>query len=319
MKRRRHTVLPGQEGALVDVLAQLLGEPSPQAEARIARGSVWVDGRRARGPAVSLRAGQILTVVLEEAGADVLAPPPPPPTLEVIYRDEACIAVAKPSGINAQATPGRLDDNLLDVVSGILERPAGLVHRLDRETSGVTVFGITRQDTSALAAAFREGTALKRYLAVCGPGLMAHGEGGRIDLPLSRDPSRPGRFRASRKAHGVEAVTDWSRLHAGDDHALVALFPQTGRTHQLRAHLTALDAPICGDARYGGARTVGGQPAGRCLLHAQGLLLPHPRTGRPLLLEAPLPEDLAQVFRRDGVTPPSGPWKTGTAAPGVSV
>lgn len=319
MKRRRHTVLPQQAGPLVDVLAEVLGEAPEQAGERVTRGSVWVDGRRARLLTMALRPGQILTVVLEEAGADVMAPATAPPPIEVLYRDEACIAVAKPAGLNAQASPGRVDDNLLEAVSRLLGHPAGLVHRLDRETSGVTVFGVTRQDTSALAAAFREGTAHKRYLSVCGPELAAHGEGGRIDLPLSRDPSRPGRFRASRRAHGVEAVTDWSLLHAADDHALVVLFPQTGRTHQLRAHLTALDAPICGDARYNGARTVGGQPAERCLLHAQGLLLPHPRTGQPLLLEAPLPEDLGRVFRRDGVTPPSGPWKTGAAESDVTV
>lgn len=312
-------MLPGQEGPLVEVLAAVLGEDASQAHERIARGSVWVDGRRARVATVVLRAGQILTVVLEEAGADVLAPPTPPPPLAVVYRDEACIAVAKPSGINAQATPGRVDENLLGEVSRLLGHPAGLVHRLDRETSGVTVFGITKQDTSALAAAFREGTAHKRYLAVCGPALEGHGQGGRVDLPLSRDPSRPGRFRASRKAHGVSAVTDWSLLHAGADHALVALFPRTGRTHQLRAHLTALEAPICGDARYGGARMVAGQAAERCLLHAQALLLPHPRTGKPLLLEAPLPEDVERVFREDGVTPPSGAWDVEAVGLSVSV
>jgi len=319
LKRRRHTVLPEQAGPLVDVLAEVLGEAKARAEERVARGSVWVDGRRARVAGVALRAGQILTVVLEEAGEDVLAPAAPPPPIEVLYRDEACIAVAKPAGINAQASPGRVDENLLSEVSRLLGHPAGLVHRLDRETSGVTVFGVTKQDTSALAEAFREGTAHKRYLAACGPALADHGEGGRIDLPLSRDPSRPGRFRASRRAHGVHAVTDWSLLHAEQDHALVALFPRTGRTHQLRAHLTALDAPICGDARYGGARTIGGQPADRCLLHAQALLLPHPRTGAPLLLEAPLPEDLHRVFRQDGVTPPIGTWNVGGVGDGPSV
>jgi 23S rRNA pseudouridine1911/1915/1917 synthase len=252
--------------------------------------------------------GATLLVVLEESGQDVLEALPPPSPLHVLYEDDVLLAVDKPAGITAQPTPGRAGDSLLDLASQRMGREVGLVHRLDRETSGVTVFGLTRKATSALAAAFREGGARKRYLAACGPRLADAGERGTIDLPLSRDPSRPGRFRATRAAHGVDARTLWVRLAAMEDHALVALFPLTGRTHQLRAHLAALHAPIGGDLRYGGQRLVAGEPAGRCLLHAQGLLLRHPTRGSPLLLESPVPTDLARVFRADGVTPPSGPW-----------
>ena len=188
-------------------------------------------------------------------------------------------------------------------MSAHLGRTAGLVHRLDRETSGVTVFGKSPKATSALAAEFREGGARKRYLAACGPSLP---ERGTIDLPLSKDPSRPGRFRATRAANGVPAVTDYVRLHAAEDHALVALFPKTGRTHQLRAHLAALGAPIAGDKRYGGQPAVAGRKAERCLLHAQALCIAHPETRQLLLLEAPPPDDLASVFAADGVAPPGG-------------
>src|SRR5262249_23764647 len=134
-----------------------------------------------------------------------------------------------------------------------------------------------------------------------GPGLP---EGGIIDLPISRDPSRPGRFRATRAANGLSAVTDFTRLFSASDFCLVALFPRTGRTHQLRAHLTAQGSPIRGDASYVGAREAGGLPALRCLLHAQALQLLHPATGKPLLLEAAPPEDLAAFFRVARVVPP---------------
>src|SRR5207245_2091986 len=109
-------------------------------------------------------------------------------------------------------------------------------------------------------------------------------------------------------ANGLAAETDLVRLFADPEFALVAAFPLTGRTHQIRAHLTALGAPIAGDARYGGPATLAGEPIRRCLLHAQALRLAHPRTGRPILLEAPPPEDLASWFSRAGLPVPSGEW-----------
>jgi len=317
VKKRRHVVSGAEAGPLSSILAGVLGEAPAVVRQRIEQGGAYVDGRRVKDPARAVRAGQVLTVVLEESGEDVLHPPAAPPTLEVLHRDAWMLVVAKPAGLTAQPTPGRSGDSLLDVASALAQQPVGLVHRLDRETTGVTVFGLTREATSALAAAFREGTAKKRYLAACGPALAAHGTQGEIDLPLSKDPSRPGRFRATRAAHGVPAHTLWRLLCADEDHALVSLFPQTGRTHQLRAHLTALGAPICGDRRYGGQPLVAGAAAERCLLHAQGLELPHPKTGRAVLFEAPLPSDLSRVFAADGVTPPVGRWQTpGPGGPG---
>jgi 23S rRNA pseudouridine1911/1915/1917 synthase len=179
------------------------------------------------------------------------------------------------------------------------------VHRLDRETSGVTVFGKTAQATTALAAEFREGRARKRYLAATGPGLPPSGT---VDLPLSKDPSRPGRWRASRTANGVPALTVFRTLYTGPEYCLVELLPRTGRTHQLRAHLTALGAPILGDSRYGGAVRAGGISAPRCLLHAQALELSHPRTGLPLRVESPVPEDLRRFFEHAGIPAPAGPF-----------
>jgi 23S rRNA pseudouridine1911/1915/1917 synthase len=155
------------------------------------------------------------------------------------------------------------------------------VHRLDRETSGITVFGKTPASTSALAAAFREGRVQKEYLAITSSGLPASGV---IELPLSKDPSRPGRWRASDTANGIDAVTHYERLADDGTYAVVALFPQTGRTHQLRAHLTGIGFPIVGDKLYGG------DEGPRCLLHARRLKLD------ALSLEAPVPADLAHLI-----------------------
>ncbi len=279
MKRR--TVVAGEEGPLAEVLARALGTGEDVARALVARGAVYVDGKRATDAARQVPAGAKLTAVLEESGRAVGEQPAPPAALEVLYEDDDVLAVNKPAGVTAQPTPGRVGESLLDLVSARLGRPAGLVHRLDKETSGVTVFGKSPKATSLLAAAFREGRAKKRYLAVTGKGLP---ERGRVTLPLSKDPSRPGRWRATRQANGLDAVTDYVRLSDGET-CLVELFPQTGRTHQLRAHLAGIGFPIVGDRLYGGA------PGPRCLLHAQRLEVDG------LVLEAPVPEDFPRPGR----------------------
>ncbi|WNG55460.1 RluA family pseudouridine synthase [Archangium gephyra] len=301
MKRRTFRVEAAHTGRpLGEALAAELGLPREEAERLVGVGAVYVAGRRSRDVGSRLAAGQVVTVVLEEGGQSPLAAPPASePTLRILHEDADVIAVDKPAGMTAQPTEGRVGDSLVDRVGEYLKRPAGLVHRLDRETSGVTVFGKTPQATTALAEEFREGRARKRYLAAVGP--VALPPQGTIDLPLSKDPSRPGRWRATRAANGISALTEYRVLHAGPDFCLVELLPQTGRTHQLRAHLTALGAPILGDKRYGGAARAGGIEAPRCLLHAQALELGHPRTGALVRFEAPIPEDLARFFAAAGI------------------
>jgi 23S rRNA pseudouridine1911/1915/1917 synthase len=307
MKRRTFRVEAAHMNRpLGEALAAELGVPRGEAERLVGVGAVYVAGRRSRDAGTRLAAGQVVTVVLEEGGQSPLAAAPAPvPAPRVLHEDEDVIVVDKPAGMTAQPTEGRVGDSLVDRVGEHLKRPAGLVHRLDRETSGVTVFGKTPQATTALAEEFREGRARKRYLAAVGPVELP--SRGAIDLPLSKDPSRPGRWRATRAANGIPAFTEYRVLHAGRDFCLVELLPQTGRTHQLRAHLTALGAPILGDKRYGGAARAGGIPAPRCLLHAQALELAHPRTGKPVRFEAPVPEDLARFFVAARVLAPSGP------------
>lgn len=296
MKRRSFQA--PTEDALKALVARELGE---EAVPLIERGAVYVDGRRTRLPDAPVRQGQTILAVLEEGGVSALAAARELPPLRVLFEDDAVIAVDKPAGVTAQATAAREGESLLDMVQKHLGREAGLVHRLDKETSGVTVFGKTAAATTALAEAFREGKAEKRYFAITGPGLPAEGV---IDLPLSKDPSRPGRWRATKRANGIPAVTEFKTVHAGR-FCIVSLHPKTGRTHQLRAHLTALGCPILGDKRYGGASELGNWSAPRCLLHAERLTLPHPTTGKPLLLISPVPEDLAVFFRAANLDLPS--------------
>jgi 23S rRNA pseudouridine1911/1915/1917 synthase len=292
MKRRAFRLGPQEASGLASAVSRELGIADEDARKLVERGAVYVRGRRCRTPDSKLRGGDPVSVVLEEGGRSALEPAASL-KLRVLFEDEERLAVDKPAGVPTQPTPGRVGDSLADAVHAYLGRPGGLVHRLDRETSGVVLFGKTKAATSRLAAAFRQGEVEKLYAAVTGPGLARDG---RVDLPLSRDPSRPGRFRATRAAHGVPALTEWSLLASGD-FCLVALRPRTGRTHQLRAHLAALGAPIAGDVRYGGVRALAGLPAGRCLLHAWTLRIAE------FQVEAPVPPDMGVFFDRARLPP----------------
>jgi 23S rRNA pseudouridine1911/1915/1917 synthase len=168
------------------------------------------------------------------------------------------------------------------------------VHRLDRETSGVTVLARTREAAAALSAAFRDGRPEKTYLALAAR--TPSPAEGRLDAPLGPDPSRPGRRAVL--ASGEPAATRYRTLRAGPaGTALVECRPETGRTHQIRAHLAHLGAPLLGDPRYGGPRRVLETSVPRVMLHARRLELAHPASGAPLAFEAPVPEDFLSVLR----------------------
>jgi 23S rRNA pseudouridine1911/1915/1917 synthase len=162
-----------------------------------------------------------------------------------------------------------------------------LVHRLDRETSGVTVFARTRDAAAALAEAFRTGTPEKTYLALCARAPSP--PEGRVELSLGKDPARAGLRRVD--PAGEPAATRYRTLRESPGGALVEARPETGRTHQIRVHLAALGAPLLGDARYGGPRRVGEVAVPRVMLHAARLELPHPATGARMVFEAAPPED----------------------------
>src|SRR5262249_59743655 len=151
----------------------------------------YVDGRRSHRRDRSLKPANSVTVVLSERGRASLDPIGTPPSIPILFEDSALLAVNKPSGLDSQPSASREGDNLLDLLAVRLRRRPGVVHRLDRETSGVLVFGKTSQATGALSDQFRRGSVRKRYLAATGPGLA---ESGTIDLPISKDPTRIRRY-----------------------------------------------------------------------------------------------------------------------------
>jgi 23S rRNA pseudouridine955/2504/2580 synthase len=289
--------------------------------ARLCRtGQVRVDGRRVEA-ATRLLPGQSVRVPpLPAAPAPPPAPKPDPGAaaeLErmLLYRDDQLLVLNKPPGLPTQGGPGiarHLDGMLAAWASGTGQRPR-LVHRLDRDTSGVLVVARTPGVAGKLAAAFRTRAVEKVYWAVV-IGRPVPVEG-RIDVMLSRHDPGPGGARVALAApddpDAARAITEYRTLdHAGRRFAWLELRPLTGRTHQLRVHCAAIGAPILGDAAYGG---VPGAEAGTTLLeaeaqklhlHARRLVLPHPAGGM-LAVEAELPAHMAATFRALGFVAPA--------------
>lgn len=288
-------------------------------------GQVRIDGRRAEA-ATRLAAGQSVRI------PPLPAPPPAkpvPPALDpesaearalmacILYRDEQVIVLNKPPGLAVQGGPGitRHLDGMLDALRfGAPDRPR-LVHRLDRDTSGVLVLARGPASAAKLAAAFRSRTMEKIYWAVVA-GRPAPEEG-RIDIALRRDGGNRGEmtYLAERDdPDAARAITEYRTLdHAARKLSWLELRPLTGRTHQLRVHCVALRAPIVGDWKYhrpdqNNAFTalISGLPD-RLHLHARALSLPHPAGGR-LVVEAALPPHMQESFRTLGFTaPPPAP------------
>ncbi len=239
-------------------------------------------------------------------GQEVEVEPAEPPPLkafaeelpfEVLYEDEAVIAVNKPAGMVVHAGAGNYAGTLVNALlhrygslsqtSGPL-RP-GIVHRLDRFTSGVILVARTDAAHRALAAQFAARTVEKTYLALVHGAVKA--EQGRVDKPVTRDPVRRVRMTAA-LGRGREARSEYRVLRRCQDYTLLEVRIGTGRTHQIRVHLASIGHPVAGDRLYGAPAKAPVPAPGRYFLHAQRLRFVSPGTGGAVTVEAPLPADL---------------------------
>jgi 23S rRNA pseudouridine955/2504/2580 synthase len=271
-------------------------------------GQVRIDGRRAKANARL------------EAGAEIRVPPlgeAPPPAADrskekplgdadiafirslVLYRDDDVIALDKPPGLAVQGGTGthRHVDGMLEGLRFGAEEAPRLVHRLDRDTSGVLLLGRSRAAAAALGKVFRGREARKIYWAIVVG--VPDPRQGRIDLAIAKLPGRAGEKMAVDREAGQRAITDFRVLEsAGRRLAWLALWPQTGRTHQLRVHCAAIGCPVLGDGKYGGQDAfIAGQGLSRKLhLHAREITTPHPTTGKPLIVRAPLPAHMRETW-----------------------
>ncbi|MEZ5989731.1 MAG: RluA family pseudouridine synthase [Planctomycetota bacterium] len=272
----------------------------------VAAGAVLVDGERR--PA-SYRLTEGAEVEVEQRPRDELRgrSPVAPPALVVLYEDEDVVVLDKPAGHAMHAGGSVFSGTIAEAAEarwgpGLPQRAPGepgIVHRLDQDTSGVVVLARTEAALAGLMRQFEARTVEKEYTAlVAGRPRFASDW---IEKPLERDPRRKDRMRVARK-DGREAATYWELVEDFDGFALLRCRPRTGRTHQIRVHLAAVDLPIVGDEVYRPRSAQGrGLPAdapapGRFFLHAAALAFDHPRDGRRLRFEAPLPPDLARLL-----------------------
>lgn len=326
---------PGDAGQRLDVvLHRLAGEGVSRARIQewIRSGKARVNGRAAAKPGLRLEAGDEMSLVMEPLPSALA---PEPGVLDVVHEDPAFLVLNKPAGLTVHPAPGEKQGTLvaralaayprLAALAG--ERP-GVVHRLDKDTSGLLVLALTEASRLALAGAFAERQVGKEYLAVV-HGVPAF-PSGICDAPIGRDPRNPVRMAVADKG-GRPARSAWRVLWAdpAGRAALLAVRIFTGRTHQVRVHLAHLGHPLLGDRTYGPLEQAAWRrnpPAplrlfSRHLLHAWRLAFDHPGTGRRLAFQLPPPRDflalllaLARRTQRVAVTGLAGSGKSSLLA-----
>ena len=310
-RKVRHVVTPDAEGSRADAfLASLHPELSRSRVAKLAReGRLLVDGRKAK-PSRRLKAGEEVVLLVPEEGPS-LEPVPMP--LDIVYEDEEVVVVNKPRGLVVHPAPGVRDE--VTLVHGLLAhcgrlssvgaplRP-GIVHRLDRDTSGLIVVAKTDRAHLSLQKQFEERRVDKRYLAVVAGDVPD--EHALIDAPIGRD-FEEGERRSVGGLGMREALTEFWVRERLSGFTLLEVKIYSGRTHQIRVHMAFIGHPILGDEKYAPRRGIkavkedaelerlvselGGQA-----LHAWRLSFNHPTTGKRLSFEAPLPPEMSRLL-----------------------
>jgi 23S rRNA pseudouridine1911/1915/1917 synthase len=300
---RQLPVPDGLDGMRVDAgLSRLLGMSRTAVAALAEDGRVAVDGRAA-GKSDRLIAGSWLEVALPEpaAPADIAGPAEVVAGLTVLYSDDDIIVVDKPVGVAAHPSPGWTGPTVVGGLaalgfrlasSGSAERE-GIVHRLDVGTTGVMVVAASERAYTALKRAFKERTVDKRYHAV----VQGHPDpsSGTIDAPIDRHPRHD--YRYAVVADGRPSVTHYDTVEAFRAASLLDIRLETGRTHQIRVHMSAVRHPCVGDITYGADPTLSARLGlTRQWLHARALSFAHPADGRQVEFVSPYPADLEHAL-----------------------
>jgi 23S rRNA pseudouridine1911/1915/1917 synthase len=308
---------PDVQGLRLDVALTRLAPDLSRArvEALVGEGRVLVNGRAAKASA-RLGGGERLLLELPEPEPSGLVAQDLP--LSVLHEDRDLLVLDKSAGMVVHPARGTLHSTVVNALLHRLGASAGrgerlgLVHRLDKDTSGCLVVAKTDAALVALQASFKAHRVEKLYLALCHGRLLPEG---RLDTPYGRHPRDRTRF-TGRRESPRRAVTTWRVREAFEGATLAEVALHTGRTHQIRVHLSELGHPLLADAAYGGVRREGrlgrddpvrraAEAVGRQALHAWRLAFAHPRTGERLVFEAPLPADLERalaILRRPSVS-----------------
>ena len=280
-------------------VARLTALSRTQAATLIATGRVQVDGRAERA-SWRVEAGATIAVEIPEPpGREVLPERIP---IRVVYEDDELVAVDKPAGMVVHPAPGNWSGTLVNALMGrgqglapgTAPERAGLVHRLDKETSGLLLVAKTDRAHRTLSAALAARRITRRYACLA----WGHLDADRVtvDRPLGRAAND--RTRMAVRADGRAARTDFQRLARFDSADLLRARLHTGRTHQIRVHLSAIGHPVVGDDTYGGGggRRLVGLPPKRHFLHAAWLVFKHPVSGAEMDLRSPLPAELRHAL-----------------------
>ena len=295
------TATPEQAGQRLDAfLAQALPELTRSAAQRlIAEGLVTVDGK-APAKSLKLSGGETVAVTVPEPEEAQALPEDIP--LDVVYEDDDVIVVNKPVGMVVHPAPGHSGGTLVnallhhcgDSLSGIGgELRPGIVHRIDRDTSGLIIAAKNDFAHQALSAQLQDHSLCRTYEAVVVGNLRE--DSGTVDAPIGRCPSDRKKMAVVRQG-GRNAVTHWQVLERFPGYTYVRCRLETGRTHQIRVHMAYIGHPLYGDTVYGAKKPAPGM-TGQCL-HAVGLTFRHPRTGEMVELSCPLNEEFAAFLRK---------------------
>ena len=294
------TPAPEDAGTRIDrfLASHLDGVTRSAAQKLLEGGAVLINGK-AVAKNYKLTGRETLSVTLPEAEEADLVPQDIP--LDVVYEDADVIVVNKPSGLVVHPAPGHSDGTLVnallyhcgDSLSGIGgELRPGIVHRIDRDTSGLIIAAKNDYAHQKLSAQLQDHTLARTYECVVVGNLKE--DSGTVDAPIGRHPVD--RKKMAVVANGRSAVTHWEVIarYPGFTHVRCRL--ETGRTHQIRVHMASIGHPILGDTVYGAKKPVPGLQ-GQCL-HAVGLRFVHPRTGEMVELSCPLPEEFQEILRK---------------------
>ena len=266
----------------------------------ITNGSALVNGQKSK-PGYMLRDGDEIQISSTATAADAVPARPTAMHLDIVYEDQDLLVVNKPAGMVVHPAFGHYDDTLVNALLAYLPalqesdetmRP-GIVHRLDKDTSGLIIVAKNARARAALLEQMQRHAIIKRYLALV-DGNVALDQGS-IDAPIGRDP-RHRQQMAITAVGSREARTHFKVLERYARHTLLLLQLETGRTHQIRLHLKAIGHPVVGDPVYGSGNVFKRAPLNRQFLHACQLSFTHPFSGEIIELEAPLPADLQAVL-----------------------
>ncbi|GAX02806.1 ribosomal large subunit pseudouridine synthase D [Secundilactobacillus pentosiphilus] len=296
MPRKVQLEITDQTGRLDKVLSEMMPDESrSQLKLAIDEKRVLVNSQVEK-PKYHVQPGDQIEVTIPDPVKLDLEPENIP--LDIVYEDDDVIVVNKPSGMVVHPSPGHPDHTLvnallyhspLSTINGTY-RP-GIVHRIDKDTSGLLMVAKNDNAHRSLAAQLKNKTNLREYIA------LVHGvikqDTGVIDAPIGRSPKD--RKRQAIVADGRHAVTHYQVLERYLNYTLISCWLETGRTHQIRVHMKSIGHPLAGDPLYGPRKTIAGSGQ---FLHAKKLGFRHPVTGKQLVFDAPLPADFQKVINR---------------------